>query len=108
MRTVDVKDPSSIAPATYAWVFLLSLWGGLARHLQRRKSGEATRAFWLEFSCDLIYSSFCGLLTFFLCEAAKIDPMQTASMVGIAGHMGSRLIHALEFAITRRFLRQDV
>lgn len=96
MPAVDIKDPSSIAPATYAWVLALSIWGGLARHLQRRKSGEATRAFLLEFACDLIYSSFCGLLTFYMCQATQIDLMTTAALVGISGHMGSRLIFAME------------
>ena len=105
MRTMNANDPSTIAPATYAWVFLLSLWGGLSRHIQRQKSGEATRAFWLEFSCDLIYSGFCGLLTFYLCQAAQIDLMKTAALVGISGHMGSRLIHAAEFVLAQYLKR---
>lgn len=104
---MEIKDPSSIAPATYAWVLVLSLWGGIAHHLRRQKAGLATRNFWLELLCDLTYSSFCGLLTFFLCEASQIAPMQTAAMVGVAGHMGSRLIHAAEILIVRRLSRAE-
>ncbi len=37
-----------------------------------------------------------GLITFWLCEAAQFNPLVTAALVGISGHMGSQAIYQLE------------
>ena len=41
-------------------------------------------------------SAFAGLITFWLCEAAQFNPLVTAALVGISGHMGSQAIYQLE------------
>jgi hypothetical protein len=35
-------------------------------------------------------------ITFWLCEAAQFNPLVTAALVGISGHMGSQAIYQLE------------
>ena len=40
--------------------------------------------------------TFAGLITFWLCEAAQFNPLVTAALVGISGHMGSQAIYQLE------------
>ncbi|WP_424219414.1 phage holin family protein [Azovibrio sp.] len=40
--------------------------------------------------------SFACLITFWLCEAAEIEPLITAALVGISGHMGSRALYQFE------------
>ena len=47
-------------------------------------------------------AGFIGLLTFWMCEAANLHPLVTGSMVGIAGHMGSRAIFAMERVLEER------
>ena len=37
-----------------------------------------------------------GVLTFWLAESAEINPLITAALVGVSGHMGSRAIYLLE------------
>lgn len=93
---MNPKDPSHYAPLTYLWVMVIALWGGLTHYIHRRQTGQLIRGFWTELFFDLCYSSFSGVITFYLCQAANMDMLLTAALVGIAGHMGSRLIFGLE------------
>ena len=45
---------------------------------------------------EIATSAFAGLITFWLCEAAQFNPLVTAALVGISGHMGSQAIYQLE------------
>ena len=45
---------------------------------------------------EIATSAFAGLITFWLCEAAQLDPLVTAALVGISGHMGSRALYQFE------------
>ena len=40
MKMID-KDPLGYSVVTYAWVLLLSVWGGVVHFIQRLKRGEA-------------------------------------------------------------------
>ena len=82
------KDPSTYGLITYLWVTGLAAWGGLVNFYRKVKSGE-TRAFNV---VELIGE----IATFWLCEAAQFNPLVTAALVGISGHMGSRAIYQLE------------
>ena len=90
------KDPSTYGLITYLWVTGLAAWGGLVNFYRKVKSGE-TRAFnVVELIGEFATSAFAGLITFWLCEAAQIDPLVTAALVGISGHMGSRALYHFE------------
>lgn len=102
------KDPLSISIATYAWVFFLSMWGGVVRIMREIKLGGKT---WREiafiFACELLTSGFAGLLTFFACQRAEFDPMYSAVMIGVAGYMGGRALSWFEEIYKGRTRRKD-
>lgn len=103
-----IDPPKTVGPfdysvLTYLWVMGLSALGGIVSFMGKLKSGAA-RAFNLtEFIGELFTSGFAGLLTFWLCEAARINPLLSAVLIGISGHMGSRAIFAIEQWATDRF-----
>lgn len=97
------KDPTSYTILTYAWVMFLSAWGGLVNFIGRVKTGEARAFNFIELIGELFTSAFAGVLTFWMCEAAGINSLITAAMVGISGHMGSRAIFQLEKLAQSRF-----
>jgi len=93
---VPEKDPSNYPLITYLWVFGLAMIGGTVNFLRKVKTGAA-RAFNItEFFGELITSGFAGLLTFWLCEAADLNKLVSAVLIGISGHMGSRAIFKIE------------
>lgn len=98
------KDPTAYSFITYAWIVFLSAWGGAISFLRKRKSGEARPFNLVELVGELMTSGLSGLITFWLCEASAINPLVTAALVGIAGHMGSRGLFALEKWAEKKFL----
>lgn len=90
------KDPSNFTFITYAWVIIVSMWGGLVSFNQKIKSGHARPFNVMELLGELATSGFVGMLTFWLCSAAGIQPLVTAAFVGITGHMGSRALWRME------------
>jgi len=91
-----MKDPSTYSLITYLWVTGLASWGGLVSFFRRVKSGETRVCNVLELIGEITTSAFTGLITFWLCESAQIDPLVSAALVGISGHMGSRAIYQME------------
>ena len=89
------KDPTTYSFITYAWIVFLSALGGAISFLRKRRSGEARPFNVVELVGELMTSGFSGLITFWLCEASAINPLVTAALIGIAGHMGSRGLVAL-------------
>ena len=90
------KDPSTYGLITYLWVTGLAAWGGPVSFYRKVKSGE-TRVFnVVELIGEIATSAFAGLITFWLCEAAQLDPLVTAALVGVSGHMGSRALYQFE------------
>ena len=58
----------------------------------------------VEFIGEIFTSAFAGVITFWLCEAAEINPLISAALVGISGHAGSRAIFMLEKWLEHRFI----
>lgn len=90
------KDPSTYTALTYLWVVVLAMWGGVISFVQRVKLGHTKVFNFMEFLGEVATSGFVGVITFWLCEAAGINHLITAALVGITGHMGSRAIWRLE------------
>lgn len=97
------KSPENYTLLTYAWVFGLSALGGFVSFMRKVKEGKARAWNFVEFVGEIVTSAFAGVITFWLCEWARIPPLMTAAMVGIAGHMGSRAIYLLEKWAEQRF-----
>jgi hypothetical protein len=95
--------PTAFSLLTYAWVFAISILGGIVNFIRKVRDGE-TRAFrFTEFIGEIVTSAFAGVITFYLCKASNISELLTAVFVGVAGHMGSRAIFKLEKIVERWF-----
>lgn len=90
------KDPLSYPLVTYAWVFLLSMLGGVVSFNTKIRSGHSRPFNITELIGEIMTSAFAGLITFWLCEASGVPALIGAALVGISGHMGSRAIWYLE------------
>lgn len=97
------KDPATYDLLTYAWVFVLSAWGGAVNFMTKLKRGHVRAFNIVEFLGELFISAFSGLLTFYLCEASNIGRLHEAVLVAISGHMGARLIILFERYLERYF-----
>ena len=97
------KDPFNYSALTYMWVILLSVWGGLANYIRKVRVGVTARFSFTELIGELVTSGLAGLITFWLCEAADTDPMISAALIAISGHMGARIIFHLENVIEHKF-----
>ncbi len=86
----------------FAWMIGLSFWGGIAGYLRKIKEGH-NRFSVTELIGELFISGFVGVLTFLLCQSAQLNPLLTAAMVGISGHMGSRAIFIIEKIVVAKF-----
>ena len=106
-RKVIEKDPTSYSILTYSWVLGLSMVGGFVSFMRKLKEGKVRAYNLTELIGEIVTAGFTGVLTFWLCEAAEIDPLVSAALVGISGHMGSRAILHLEGWFQRQLPPQD-
>ncbi len=90
------KTPESYSMITYLWVLVLSVWAGMASHLHSFRLHNKRDFDFIGFFVDILISAFVGVLTFFLCESAEIDPLLTAVLVGVSSHMGARSIYLFQ------------
>ena len=95
MHTND-PTPGDYHWLTYLWVLGLSITGGFISFMRKVKAGESRPFNFVELIGEMTTSGFVGIITFWLCEASAINPLITAAMVGITGHMGSRVLFQLE------------
>lgn len=107
MPNVVDKDPTTYSWLTYLLVAALSAWGGIVSWIRKRNDGETRPFNIMELIGEILTSAFAGVLTFWLCEASGIQPLVTAALVGISGHMGSRAIYHIESWAESRFVKRD-
>lgn len=85
------------------YVLFLSIWGGVARLLERLATGEEFKVnLKIVIARDMVVSSLAGILFFLLCTYYEVAPMLTAVVVTVSGYFGSR---SLEL-IFNRFAKQ--
>lgn len=101
------KDPTSYSWITYVLVGFLAIWGGVVGWIRKRNAGMARPFNIMELIGELLTSAFAGILTFWLCEAAEVNPLITAALIGISGHMGSRGIFLIEKWAEEKFSKLD-
>lgn len=80
-----------------------ALLGGLVSWYAKVKRGELRGWSLMQLIGELSTSAFAGLLCFWLCEFANTPQLVTVSLVGIAGHMGTRAISAFEAYAEKRW-----
>lgn len=96
------KDPTTYSMITYLWVIGLSTIGGFVSFMRKVREGNAKFINITELIGEIVTAGFAGVLTFWLCEAADIAPLVSAAMVGVSGHMGSRVIMQLEVWLSKK------
>lgn len=94
------KTPTDYSFITYAWVLVLSMWGGSVRYYRKLRSNQDDRIRLMELIGELFTSGFVGIITFWLCEQSGIPQLYSAALVGITSHMGSRAIYIAEQFVT--------
>jgi hypothetical protein len=99
----ESKDPLSYPLKQYGFILVTALLGGLVSWYAKVRKGEAQAWNIMQLVGELCTSAFAGLLAFWLCELANAPALLTASLVGIAGHMGTRAIQAFEAFAQRRW-----
>ena len=82
----------------WAWVLVLSAWGGVVRNIRKIKDGEIPGFTFIELVYDIIVSGFVGVLTFLLCQYAGVDSVLSAILIGVSSHMGARALAPFEQA----------
>lgn len=103
-QAVDLaRDPTTYHWLTYAWVLTLSAWGGIVKFLSRIKHRRSFRDALVDLGVGLVTSTFAGVVTFFICEATKIEPMWSAVAIAISGHMGAEAIRLFQNSMRERF-----
>ena len=101
-----VRSPFDVSQlAVYLWVVVIAMFGGAANFIRKVKSGQARAFNVVEFVGELVISAFAGMMTYWFCEWAKVNPWLTAAFVGVSGHMGSRAIFMGEQTLERTWKR---
>lgn len=96
-------SPENYPIITYLWVFGMAILGGIVSFARKVKEGRARAWNFAEFFGEIATSAFAGVVTFYLCEWSGFSNLLTASLVGVAGHMGSRAIHLMEKFFESKF-----
>ena len=98
-----VKDPLNYPLRQYGLVLAVALLGGLASWVAKVRGGTVQAWSLMSLVGELCVSALAGLLCFWLCEWRDFSPLLTASLVGIAGHMGTRALMGAEKVLEKRF-----
>ena len=85
----------------YVWFVFMAIWGGTASYLSRLKKANGLFSI-AELFGEWMISGFAGITTAYFCQSYGFDFYMTASLTGIAGHMGGRGIFIIENAIKNR------
>lgn len=104
----EPRDPLSYSLRQYALMLGIALLGGIVSWYAKVRRGEVRAWSILQLVGELATSAFAGLMAFWICEQLASPPLLTASLVGIAGHMGTRAIAALETFAQRRWGALDI
>ena len=99
---VKLKDPLDYSLKTYGMILGVALLGGFASWYSKVRKGELPGWSINHLVGELATSALAGLLCFWVCEWRNFDPLLTAALTGIAGHMGTRAIGLFEEWATKR------
>src|SRR3989338_2056550 len=96
------KDPANYSLLTYLWVIAIASWGGVVNFHRKMRAGHARAFNLVEFIGEITTSAFVGVVTFWMCEAGGINPLISAALIAVSGHMGGRAIWQFEKWAERR------
>lgn len=96
------KDPSAWTIATWLLAIGMGFSGGAVNWWARMKARNPRKFSLLELVGELFTSGFVGVATFMILDGLEQPAGLCAAASGIAGHMGTRLLFALERAAEAR------
>ena len=85
------------------WFAAIAMWGGIVNYRTKVMTGKIPAFSFIYLAGELFVSGFAGVLVWNICVALDLSPYWTAASVGIAGHMGGRLIEMLELQFQAAF-----
>jgi hypothetical protein len=88
--------PLDVPVRQYGLVLALALLGGLVSFYAKVKAGTVQANSLFVLIGELVTSAFAGLLAFYGCAEFGVSPFWTAIIVGVAGHMGAKVIALAE------------
>lgn len=97
----EPKDPLSYPLKTYGFMLVMAIFGGFVSWYAKVRRNEIPGSSLFHLIGEITTSAFAGLVTFFICEYAGLPQVITAPLVGIAGHMGAKVISWYEERATR-------
>ena len=100
-----MKTPLSYSLQEYVFVLAIALLGGLASWWMKVRRGELLVWNISALIGELCVSAFAGLLAFWLCEYARLNPLLTSAIVGMSGHAGAKGLNWLE-AVGQRVIEK--
>jgi hypothetical protein len=103
-----LKDPLDYSLKTYGVILGVALLAGFASWYAKVRKGELPPWSVNHLVGELATSALAGLLCFWLCEWANFQPLLTAALVGIAGHMGTKAISLFEQWASKQALKGRV
>lgn len=95
-RAADSKGPLDYPLKQYGLMLGIAVLGGVVSWYGKVRAGVVQAASVTQLVGEIATSAFAGLLAFWVAEWAGTPPMLQAALVGIAGHMGTKAINALE------------
>jgi len=101
------KSPLDYSLKQYGLILGIALLGGAVSWYAKVRRGEIPLWSINHLVGELATSALAGLLCFWLCEWAGFQPLLTAALAGIAGHMGAKAITLLEEWAARRLAAKE-
>lgn len=83
---------------TYAWVVVVSMFGGLVSFIRRRNATTPKVPMKEQLGIlfgELAISAFAGLITYWLCQYWGLHSALTAVFIAVSGHLGGKSIDAV-------------
>ena len=96
------KDPTTWAAGTWALAIAMAVGGGIVNWYTRLRRGHVRVFNFIELFGEIFASGLVGLGTFMGLAGLEQPVGVCAAGAGIAGHMGTRLLFALERAAELR------
>jgi hypothetical protein len=96
--------PQDLPLRVIALVTGLSILGGLANFIGRLRQGTLRVHWFIELSGDVLYSLSAGFTVWYLAISTGMCEYSSAAMAIVAGHLGARLMFALQNAAIDRAL----
>ena len=96
------KDPTTWELGTWVLALSMALGGGLINWYARIKRGHARAFNFVELIGEIFTSGFVGLGVFMFLSSWDQPAGACAAAAGVAGHMATRLLFAIERAIERQ------